>query len=75
VERADVKQAAKQSRQQTIGKDDIYSVLTQLSARMDRLQAELQLGIRDHAHFNELEEEATSIALGLRSAFRGKGTA
>ena len=37
---------------------------------LDRLLAELRLGIRNQRHYDELEEQAGAIGDGLRAAFR-----
>ncbi|MGB7407171.1 MAG: hypothetical protein WA908_01580 [Pontixanthobacter sp.] len=37
---------------------------------LDRLSAELSLGIRNQRHYDELEEQAGAICTGLRAAFR-----
>jgi hypothetical protein len=52
----------------------IHTTLVRLSSRLDRLQSEIQLGIRDQNHFDALESEAQDIGKGLRGAFRGPGS-
>jgi hypothetical protein len=52
----------------------IHSTLVRLTSRLDRLQSEIQLGIRDQRHFDALEGEAQDISKGLRGAFRGPGS-
>jgi hypothetical protein len=71
LERMDVTAPAKRHQ----SAPSLYLVLTQLSVRLDQVQAELQMGIRNQAHFDVLEEEVHAIAWALRAAFRGKGKA
>lgn len=49
------------------------SLVTQLdgaSAELDRLLADVRLGIRSQAHFDELEDRAQAISRKVRTAFR-----
>jgi len=52
---------------------DRPSLVTQLdgaSADLDRLLADVKLGIRNQVHFDELEDRAQAISRTVRSAFR-----
>lgn len=60
------------SMQRGTGADGIVRALIPLSSRFDRLLGQLELGIRDQRHYDELEQEAHAIGSGVRAAFRGK---
>lgn len=54
---------------------DRPSLVTQLdgaSADLDRLLADVKLGIRNQVHFDELEDRAQAISRTVRSAFRDR---
>ncbi|MEE4153443.1 MAG: hypothetical protein V2I27_04725 [Erythrobacter sp.] len=49
----------------------IEQLLDDASARLDRVLGEIRCGVRNQAHFDELEEAAEGIATDIRRAFRG----
>ncbi len=45
--------------------------LRHASEQLDRLQHQVSCGIRNAAHYDELEEQGDGIARGIHIAFRG----
>lgn len=50
----------------------VEQALRDASAKIDVMLAEISTGVRDHRHFDALEEQAQAIAVDLRKAFRGE---